>query len=412
MVTTNRLSLAREAVRPSLKARLMLSGPAGAGKTFSALEIASVLGERILLIDTEKESALTYASEFAFTHLPWAPPFDPRELGATLVQAAADYDVIVVDSLSHFWGGQGGTLDIADGKFGGWKTARPAQNDAVDGILSSPAHVIVCVRSAIEHVQELDSRTGKQVVRKLGLAPKQDKDLEYELNLAVEIDIDHRIAVAKSRTTAIPVGQMFAPGHARDLGNTYKEWLAGGEPFADLEVRADIDRDAKALTGNARSALLDAWRNNGLPRVDLLTESQAARARLLIDAARSAYTETSGAVPEPTATESTAAPASDDIEDAVVVEDPGAGDAEGEAAQPAPDDRRGNRDSNDPARSQDGLWKALQAGLADWQRRTDATRPQVLLLVSSVLDREVAATTDLTVNDAHRVLDALKGNPA
>ena len=87
MVTANRLSLAREAVRPSLKARLMLSGPAGAGKTFSALEIASVLGERILLIDTEKESALTYASEFAFTHLPWAPPFDPRELGATLVQA-------------------------------------------------------------------------------------------------------------------------------------------------------------------------------------------------------------------------------------------------------------------------------------------------------------------------------------
>lgn len=413
MVTANRLSLAREAVRPSLKARLMLSGPAGAGKTFSALEIASVLGERILLIDTEKESALTYASEFAFTHLPWAPPFDPRELGATLVQAAADYDVIVVDSLSHFWGGQGGTLDIADGKFGGWKTARPAQNDAVDGILSSPAHVIVCVRSAIEHVQELDTRTGKQVVRKLGLAPKQDKDLEYELNLAVEIDIDHRIAVAKSRTTAIPVGQMFAPGHARDLGNTYKEWLAGGEPFADLEVRADIDRDAKALTGNARAALLDAWRNNGLPRVDLLTESQAARARVLIDAARSAYTETSGAgqAPDPTDGATSDARAAGP-EPAGVVEDSGAGEAEGEAAEPAPANRRGNRDGDDPAKSQDGLWKALQAGLADWQRRTDATRPQVLLLVSSVLDREVATTTDLTVSDAHRVLDALKGNPA
>ena len=68
-----------------------------------------------------------------------------------------------------------------------------------------------------------------------------------------------------------------------------------------------------------------------------------------------------------------------------VVEDSGAGETEGEAAQPAPANRRGNRDGDDPAKSQDGLWKALQAGLADWQRRTDATRPQVLLLVSSVL---------------------------
>lgn len=399
-MSTNRLALAREAVRPSLKARLMLSGPAGAGKTYSALEIAAVLGDRVLLIDTEKESALTYASDFAFTHLPWAPPFDPRELGSTLVQAAADYDVIVVDSLSHFWGGQGGTLDIADGKFGGWKTARPAQNDAVDGILSSPAHVIVCVRSAIEHVQETDPKTGKQVVRKLGLAPKQDKDLEYELNLAVEIDIDHRIAVAKSRTTVIPVGQMFAPGHARDLAVAYKDWLAGGEPFADLEIRAGIDRAAKALTGNARAALLDAWRNNGLPRVDLLTESQAVLARTLIDAASSVPTETSGAAAPSAAgfQEDTAAPE----------QGTGAGDAEGEAAEPAPVNRAGNRDSNDPAQSQPRLWSALQAGLAEWQKANEATRADVLLFVASVVDREVASTKELRVNDAHAVLDALK----
>lgn len=390
-MSTNRLALAREAVRPSLKARLMLSGPAGAGKTYSALEIASVLGDRVLLIDTEKESALTYASEFAFTHLPWAPPFDPRELGSTLVQAAADYDVIVVDSLSHFWGGQGGTLDIADGKFGGWKTARPAQNDAVDGILSSPAHVIVCVRSAIEHVQELDSRTGKQIVRKLGLAPKQDKDLEYELNLAVEIDIDHRIAVAKSRTTAIPVGQMFAPGHARDLGNTYKDWLAGGEPFADLEVRAGIDRDAKALTGNARSALLDAWRNHGLPRVDLLTESQAALARSLVDAA-----QTSGAA--------SIAGGEGSLPDATVAAapepGPAAGDAEGEAAEPAPDPYAGDRGGTDPIT--DAQLRKIGALMKG------QTRDQALAIVSSVIGREVASRNDLSKREAMTLIDALE----
>ena len=278
----SRLADVRPAVRPSLKARLMLSGPAGAGKTFSALEIASVLGDSTLVIDTEKESALTYADEFSFTHLAWREPYDPRELGAVLGEASTSHDVIVVDSLSHFWGGQGGTLDIADGKFGGWKTARPAQNDVVQAILSAGAHIIVCVRSAIEHVQELDSRTGKQVVKKLGLAPKQDKDLEYELNLAAEISIEHKISVSKSRTTAVPVGREFAPGHARDLAKEYAEWLGSGEPFADLEIRAQIDTERRALTADQKRDLWEAWQRNALPSPELLTKSQADTAQSLI----------------------------------------------------------------------------------------------------------------------------------
>lgn len=279
----SRLANAKPAVRPSLKARLMLSGPAGAGKTWSALEIASELGESVLVIDTERESSLTYADEFTFTHLPWHEPYDPRELANELTTAAQDYDVIVVDSLSHFWGGQGGTLDIADGKFGGWKTARPAQNDVVQGILSAPCHIIVCVRSAIEHVQELDSRTGKQTVKKLGMAPKQDKDLEYELNLAVELDIDHRISVSKSRTIAVPVGRSFPSGHARDLGKLYREWLASGEPFAELDVTAGLDIARRALDDDAKRVLWKQWQDRGLPAdLSMLTVSQAETAGELI----------------------------------------------------------------------------------------------------------------------------------
>ena len=388
----SRLDLAREAVRPSLKARLMISGPAGAGKTYSALEIATVLadGGRILVIDTEKESALTYASEFGFTHLPWAAPFDPRELGTTLVQAAHDYTVIVVDSFSHFWGGTGGTLDIADGKFGGWKTARPAQNDAVEGILSAPAHVIVCVRSAIEHVQELDQRTGKQVVKKLGLAPKQDKDLEYELNLAVEVSIEHHIAVSKSRTTAVPVGQVFAPGHARDLAGTYRDWLAGGEPFADLTVRASIDQGIKGLSESARRDLIDAWRNNGLPKVDLLTESQAVRAHALIEAA-AAHGPGAGAGGSDAPTDHPAA---------------------GSATAPTPTDGEG------PAAlsrvGADGPWINDPDGPAtDAQKRMyravakGRTRDDLLAVCESVTGRPIASSNDLTKAEMARVIDAL-----
>jgi hypothetical protein len=261
----------------------MLSGPAGAGKTYSALEIGSVLGKNLLVIDTERESSLTYADEFTFTHLPWHEPYDPRELARELVDAATQFDVIVVDSLTHFWGGQGGTLDIADGKFGGWKTARPAQQDVVSAILAAPAHLIVCVRSAIEHVQETDPRTGKQVVKKLGLSPKQDKDLEYELNLAAEIDIDHRISVSKSRTTAVPVGRSFPAGHAADLGKAYAAWLESGEPFADMEVRARVDKARAGLSADAKRELWRAWQDHGLPAdLALLTVSQAVTAEQLV----------------------------------------------------------------------------------------------------------------------------------
>ncbi len=288
----SRLALAKPAVRPSLKARLMLSGPAGAGKTLTGLEIASVLGERRLVIDTERESALTYADEYQFTHLPWREPYDPRELATELAGAAADHDVIMIDSFSHFWSGTGGTLDIADGKFGGWKTARPAQNDVVQAILSVPVHIIVCVRSQIEHVQEKDERTGKQVVKKLGLSPKQDKDLEYELNLSAEISIEHRLSVSKSRTTAVPVGRDFAPGHARDLANLYKDWLAGGEPFADLEVQSRIDTERRNLNDDQKRSLWDEWRRHALPNsMELLTVTQAELALELIGAAATAATD-------------------------------------------------------------------------------------------------------------------------
>lgn len=286
----SRLQNAKPAIRPSLKARLMLSGPAGSGKTWSGLEIATVLGSNILVIDTEKESALTYADNFTFTHLPWRAPFEPRELAAVLVEAAETHDVILVDSFSHFWTGSGGTLDIADGRFGGWKTARPAQTDVVDGILSTPAHVIICVRSKMEYAQEEVSEGGrkKQTVKKLGMAPQQDATLEYELNLAAEIDIDHRINVSKSRSAAVPVGRAYTAGHAADLARDYAAWLASGEPFADLEVQAAIDKRRAALDPEAKKALWARWQANGLPAdLSLLTESQAVTAADLLDAVAS-----------------------------------------------------------------------------------------------------------------------------
>ncbi len=198
--------------------------------------------QAFLVVDTEKESALTYADDHAFTHLAWRPPYDPRELAEVLDAAGERHQVIMVDSLSHFWRKAGGTLDIAEGKYSGWKVARPAQEDLIDAMLGCKAHVIVAVRSKVEYVQKSDGQGGWKVER-LGMAPQQDDTLEYELNIAAELDMEHRLTITKSRSAAVPVGRFFHAGHAADFAQVYGEWLRLGEaPAALVDVQQLVDR--------------------------------------------------------------------------------------------------------------------------------------------------------------------------
>lgn len=280
-MTTSRLAQARAAVRPALKARLMISGPTGAGKTWTALKIAEVLAEggKILVIDTEKESALTYADNFTFVHLPWLPPFEPRELARTMAEAGHEYAVVIVDSTSHFWRKEGGTLDIAGGKFTGWKDARPAQEDLVQALLDCHAHVILCTRSKMEHVQE--EINGRHVVRKVGMAPQQDDDLEYELNISIEMDMDHRATVAKSRADAVQVGRSFTAGHEVELAALYADWLKGGEPPAGQPVVDDLVARMNALPPAERVACKTEF-VEAFGRPDGLRESRVPDAESLV----------------------------------------------------------------------------------------------------------------------------------
>lgn len=240
----SRLTQVRQAVRPSLKGRMMLAGPSGSGKTRSGLIIATELAEggRILGIDTEQQSMLTYADDFTFEHLGWQPPFNPRELTQLIAEAGDTYAVILVDSLSHFWRGEGGTLDIASGKFTGWKEARPAQESLVDGIIRSGAHIILTARSKVEYTQEIEN--GRHVVKKLGMAAQQDDNLEFEMNVAAELSMDHTATISKSRTTALPVGRAFGINRTAEMARVYLEWLKGGEPLAGKE---DLDALKSAM---------------------------------------------------------------------------------------------------------------------------------------------------------------------
>ena len=138
---SSRLALRRPAIRKAALARLALSGASGSGKTWTALGIATRLTAGhpdavILVIDTEpgdgrQGAAGLYADRFRFDTIEWHPPYDPRDLALTIREAypvLPEHSVVIIDSASHFWRGEGGILDIAGGRFAGWKTATPIQD--------------------------------------------------------------------------------------------------------------------------------------------------------------------------------------------------------------------------------------------------------------------------------------------
>lgn len=229
------MTLFQPAARQQRKLRLGLIGPSGSGKTFTALMLASALGEKIAVIDTERGSASAYADRFNFDTLQLTSFSPDKYLEG--IRGAAGYDVLIIDSLSHAWSGKDGILEFVDkvaarsrsgNSFGAWREATPEHNKLVDGILDAAPHVIVTMRAKTEYVQEKDERTGKTSVRKVGMQPVQRDGLEYEFDIIADLDWSNTLVVSKTRCEALqgyvakPAGDEFA-GIVRD-------WLGSGAP--------------------------------------------------------------------------------------------------------------------------------------------------------------------------------------
>jgi len=227
-----------KAIKKKLKARVAIDGPSGSGKTYTSLIAATALaqGGKIAVIDTERGSASLYSDKFDFDVLE-LETFSPA-LYTQAIKAAekAGYAVIVIDSLSHAWEGEGGALDMADAatarmrsqnSYVAWREVTPVHREMVDAMLQSPAHIVATMRSKMEYVMEKDERTGKTTVNKVGLAPIQRSGMEYEFTLVADMDLSNRLIVSKSRYEPYTGKTQIKPGI--DFFQPFAEWLARGE---------------------------------------------------------------------------------------------------------------------------------------------------------------------------------------
>ena len=232
------MSLFKPATKTQSKLRMALIGPSGSGKTYTALNIAQHLGEKVAVIDTERGSASKYSGRggFQFDVLE-LESFSPQKyLEGIEAAAAAGYDVLVIDSLSHAWMGKDGVLEFVDkaaarsrsnNSFGAWRDATPLHNQLVDGILNARVHIIATMRAKTEYVQEKDERN-RTVIRKVGMQPVQRDGLEYEFDVIADLDQDNNLIVGKTRCSALNGYVQKQAGE--ETAVILRDWLTDGAP--------------------------------------------------------------------------------------------------------------------------------------------------------------------------------------
>jgi hypothetical protein len=176
-----------------------LVSPSGAGKTYSALRLATgiqrVVGGEIFGIDTESRRALHYADKFKFQHVPFVAPFGPMDYLAAVEHCVSKgAKTIIIDSMSHEHEGPGGVLEIHESEIdrmmkawstsrekvqlGAWAKPKQERRRLINSLLQIPCNFVLCFRAK----PKLKVERGKEPTE-LGWMPIAGDEWIYEMTL-------------------------------------------------------------------------------------------------------------------------------------------------------------------------------------------------------------------------------------
>jgi len=184
----------RPAERGGSKALIGLAGPSGSGKTFTALKIARGMVDhpsKIGFLDTENKRGSLYADilDGAFMIGDLYPPFSPQRYREAIKEFQdAGVEVLVVDSVSHEWEGEGGCDDIAnapkaDGterKVANWIAAKREHKYFMNTVLQCSMNLILCIRAR----EKTDFKNPKLPVSQ-GMQPISEKNFMFEMTASL-----------------------------------------------------------------------------------------------------------------------------------------------------------------------------------------------------------------------------------
>jgi hypothetical protein len=234
----------KKASKEKSKLRCAIFGPSGAGKTYSALRIATGIADKIALIDTERGSASKYADRFDFDVV----DLDRKGIDDYIefIKKAYAYDVLIIDSLSHGWEELLEDVDklakikYRGNSFSAWSEGTPKQRKLINAILDFPGHIIATMRSRTEWTSETytdNNGNRKNKPNRVGLNPIQGKNIEFEFDLLLEMNIDNFMTVIKDRTGKFQHEVIEKPDE--NFGKELLAWLNDGKEGFPLNAYKD-----------------------------------------------------------------------------------------------------------------------------------------------------------------------------
>ena len=224
----------RPAKRGDSKAIIGIAGVSGSGKTFTALMIARGMvskASEIGFLDTENKRGSLYADildgEFMIGDL--YPPFTPKRYSEAIKEfQAAGVKVLVMDSASHEWEGEGGCDDMAnntESKMPNWKLAKREHKNFMNTMLQCNMHIIVCLRAR----EKTDFKNPAKPIS-LGIQPVCEKNFMFEMTASLLMENEGK----KQTFLKVPafLKKAFGTGDGYlgiETGKQIIQWIDTGE---------------------------------------------------------------------------------------------------------------------------------------------------------------------------------------
>lgn len=280
----------KPAIREQVGLLIGMVGGTGSGKTFSAMRLASgIAGDKpFAVIDTEAGRARHYSDQFRFDVGDLRPPFEPHAYADAIFAADdAKYPVIVVDSMSHEWAGQGGVLEMQEAeldrmagddykkrescKMAAWIRPKMEHKKMVQRLLQVRAHLIICFRAEEKVEMVRDEQTKKMViVPKVSLTgingwiPVCEKNLPFELTASFLLTADvpgipKPIKLQEQHRSMFPANKPIT----EESGKLVAAWASGGSAATppkknDVEPKKpDVETMVKFLSSAQTIPLLE-----------------------------------------------------------------------------------------------------------------------------------------------------------
>jgi hypothetical protein len=186
----------------SLKSALKLAlyGPAGSGKTFTALLLAEGMtrnaNRRVAVLDTEQGTAFYSQAVPPRAAHPEAFEFDVLHTRSVTEALAAlhgldpgVYGAVVIDSISHLWDACRNAYNGKLTKHGGiplhaWAAIKKPYRELMNLLLSLPVHAILCGRQGVDYGE--DEGTGE--LKQVGFRLRAEGKTAYEPDVLVRME--------------------------------------------------------------------------------------------------------------------------------------------------------------------------------------------------------------------------------